>query len=122
VTAGTAFAHGLNNPDADSSDGGRMPAPYSHGESHIMKTKLDDAVEPSDEKAARSLATMVVSSARSFNQPSQLELIVDFLTDRDGLNLAYGSPPMTAERSHALVNNLIHRLYPGLVAGEEGGE
>jgi hypothetical protein len=86
-----------------------------------MKTKLDDAVEPSDENAARSLATMVVSSARSFNQPSQLEQIVDFLTDRDGLGLAYGSPPMTAERSHALVNNLIHRLYPGLASVEEGG-
>jgi hypothetical protein len=54
----------------------------------------------------------------------QLELLVNFMSDQDGLGLANGSPPFTAERHKALFDNVMHQLYPDsgkLASDEEGG-
>jgi hypothetical protein len=46
------------------------------------------------------------------------------MSDQDGLGLANGSPPFTAERHKALFDNVMHQLYPDsgkLASDEEGG-
>ena len=95
-----------------------------------MNTDTDDApeqrVEPTDIEYARYFAVIFLALARACSQQRQ-ELLIDFIVDRDGLNLAYGPPPLTAGRYRDLVYNLMSRL--GLLDGvakfakpdEEGG-